>query len=511
MTGQILDLSSSPLPDVRSVFDVVVVGSGSGGATAARRLAEAGRQVLVVEEGGDFTGKALNQRESEMFDQLYMDRGGRATEDQAITVLQGRVLGGGGTINAADVVPIPDPVLRHWQRKWGLGEFSPEQLAPWRDEILRVLSANPPNEGQINPGNRKVLEGAKRLNWRAEVMLHNRVGCRGLGNCLIGCPFNAKRNPRMVAIPAALAAGATFWTRARVLRIEGVSGEIKSLHLKVLDPKGYREGAGVTLRARVVIVAANAINSAQLLLRSGVDHPLLGRHLSLQPQLPVVAVFPEELRSFRGIPQSAAVTEFETITEEDGLGGFRLEGIMGTPGMSSMMLPRSGHPGKSLMTLYPRLAAVLCLVPDKGEGRVELLPSGRPRIHFHLSEGVQTNIRKAAAAATRLFLEAGAQKVIIPTVPAVEITTSAEITSLGQLPLRTASTPLISAHQQGTVRMAPNRSDGAADPTGLVYGTRDVYVFDSSGFPTSSSSHTMTPIMTVSAFLTDQLLTRMKT
>ncbi|HEY6098176.1 MAG TPA: FAD-dependent oxidoreductase, partial [Anaeromyxobacter sp.] len=114
MNGSIVDLSRSPVPAGLSA-EICVVGSGSAGATAAWDLARAGRDVLVLEEGGDFTGAALTQRDAGMYDQLYMDRGGRATADLSVSVLQGRVLGGGGVVNACDLVPIPEGVLGHWQ------------------------------------------------------------------------------------------------------------------------------------------------------------------------------------------------------------------------------------------------------------------------------------------------------------------------------------------------------------------------------------------------------------
>jgi choline dehydrogenase-like flavoprotein len=67
---------------------------------------------------------------------------------------------------------------------------------------------------------------------------------------------------------------------------------------------------------------------------------------------------------------------------------------------------------------------------------------------------------------------------------------------------------MISAHQQGTVRFAASERDGGANLDGQVYGTKDVYVFDSSGYPTTASSHTMTPIISSSRMLTAKLLTR---
>ena len=502
----ITDLSVASNVPATLTADVCVIGSGCGGATAAWELAKAGRQVIVLEEGGDFTGPQLTGRDGAMYDQLYMDRGGRATEDLAISVLQGRVLGGGGVINACDVVPIADPVLRHWQKRYGLSDFGPEALASYKARALEDLSANTPREDQVNANNAMLREGTRKLGWRGEVMMHNRVGCVGRGTCLLGCSYNAKKNPRFVAIPAAIASGARFYLRARAVRIDDASAEIKTVRVRRLDGKGYHEQGELTVRAKVVVLAANAVASAQLLLRSGIGNEHVGRHLSLQPQLPITALFEREIDSFRGIPQSWAVTEFEKIDEDDGFWGFRVEAIGGTPGITGSVLPELGPAGKEMMTRYPHIASSLLLVPDRDAGTVSVEKSGRLRIGYAMPDEQKARYRDAARASARLYLAAGATQVIVPTSKPVFIRSEADLAAIDGLAFEPATTPFISAHQQGTVRFAPSRKDGAADPSGKVYGARDVYVFDSSGFPSTSSSHTMTPILTVSRYLSTRLL-----
>jgi len=504
VTGAIVDLSEGNAPGETSV-DVCVIGSGSGGATAAWELARAGRDVLVLEEGGDFRGGALTMRDG-MYDQLYMERGGRSTVDMAISVMQGRVLGGGGVINACDVVPIPDGVLRCWQKKYGLSEMSPEAISPFSRRALEDLSANTPRPDQINVNNALLRAGAEALGWRGEVMLHNRQACQGLGKCLVGCPVEAKRNPRMVAIPAALEAGARFFTRARAVRIDGATAEQKTVHVRTLDARGYHETGELTVRARTVVLAANAVASAQLLLRSGIGNEHVGRHLILQPQLPVTALFDREVRSFHGIPQAYAVTEFERLDDEEhGFWGFRVEAVGGTPGIVASVLPRLGAEGKTLMRGYPHFAASLLLVPDTGNGRVTVDGRGRARIEYSMPDEQKQRYRDAVKAAARLYLAAGATRVMVPTARPVVITTEAELSAVDALGFEPATAPFISAHQQGTVRFATSPAGGGADPSGQVYGTRGVYVLDSSGFPTSASSHTMTPIITIARYLAQRL------
>jgi choline dehydrogenase-like flavoprotein len=505
MSGTIVDLSRVPDPRPRSV-DVCVIGSGCGGATAAWVLAEAGLDVLVLEEGGDRTGLELTQRDGEMYDQLYMDRGGRATDDLAITVLQGRALGGGGVINACDVVPIPDGVLAHWRRRFGLSELTDEVMAPYQARALEDLSASRPTEDQVNEANRLLRAGATELGYRGEVMMHNRVGCGGLGTCLIGCPLNAKKNPRFVAIPNALRAGASFWLRCRAARIEGGTEEVKTIHARVLDERGHHEQRDVTVRARRVIVAANAIGSAQLLLRSGLGNEHVGQNLMLQPQLPVVAIFDSPVRAFRGIPQAYAVTHFERHDHPDhGLWGFRIEAVMGTPGIVSTLLPFVGPENVETMGAYDRIAASLLLVPDRPSGRVSLCEDERPRIEYTQRGDHKSRLRRAVREAARVYLAAGATEVIVPTVPVVRFRSVADLDRANAMTFAPVTAPLLSAHQQGTVRMAPSASQGGADPDGQVYGTRGVYVFDTSVFPSSASSHTMAPTLAMSRYLASKL------
>ena len=508
MNEAITDLSAQTPPELIET-EICIIGSGCGGATAAWLLAEAGHEVLVLEEGRDLTHADRTQRDGAMYDQLYMDRGGLASHDLSVSVLQGRVLGGGGVINACDVVPSPDGVLHHWARRYGLDEFAPERFKPFQEAALNDLSASRIPENLVNPANDKLRKGTEALGLRGEVMMHNRVGCAGLGTCLIGCPIHAKRSPRTVALPNAMTAGARVFTRARAVRIDNAAEELKELTVRTLDAGGYREQRSFKVRARVVIVAANAIASAELLLRSGIGNAHVGRNLTLQPQLPVIAFFDERIAAFDGIPQSYAVTEFEQEDNEQlGLWGFRIEGIMGTPGIVATLLPFSGAEGMERMARYDHIAASLLLVPDRPSGQVEVARGGRLVIRYEQRDDHRERLREAIEVAARIYLEAGAREVLVPTRPALTIRSSRQAQRAKRLVFSPATAPLISAHQQGTVRFAASEHNGGADMDGQVYGTRDVYVFDSSGFPTSASSHTMTPIIAASRMLTTKLLTR---
>ena len=508
--GAIIDLSQAPLAGPLSV-EYCVIGSGPAGATAARALGRAGKDVLVLEEGADRVGPALTQRDGEMYDQLYMDRGGRSTADLSIAVLSGRVLGGGSVINASDVVPIHPSVLDVWQRRFGLHDYTPQALAEDEAAALADLSASRPDDSLLNRNNTLLRDGCRKLGWRGEVMLHNRVGCAGLGTCLLGCPLSAKRNARIVPIPQAIEAGVRFLTRARATRIEQLGPDRKRITVRTLDQRGYHEQHHLTIEAKRVIVAAGAIASAQLLRRSGLGNQHVGRGFLLQPQLPIAASFAEPVRCFEGIPQTYAVTEFEELQHPvHGFWGFRIEAIGGTPGIVATMLPAIGAAGQRLMQRYPHIAGALLLHPDapRDDSVLSIERNGRLQIHYQLDAEQVTRFRRSVEAAVRVYLAAGAQEVLVPQTPPLSFRSLADLPKLAGLTLRPASVPLISAHQMGTVKMGASPATAACSPDGELYGAPGVFVLDSSLFPSSPSSHIMTPILTLAHHLSRRLLSR---
>jgi choline dehydrogenase-like flavoprotein len=154
------------------------------------------------------------------------------------------------------------------------------------------------------------------------------------------------------------------------------------------------------------------------------------------------------------------------------------------------------------------MASSLILVPDAPSGRVQVARDGRMTIEYTQQANHQERLRHAVAIGANAYLAAGATEVLVPTAPPLRIRSSSDAKNASKLSFKPATAPLISAHQQGTVRFAASERDGGANLDGEVYGTREVYVFDSSGYPTSASSHTMTPIIASSRMLTTKLLTR---
>ncbi|HYR10156.1 MAG TPA: GMC family oxidoreductase N-terminal domain-containing protein, partial [Longimicrobium sp.] len=149
--------------DTRVRADVCVIGSGAGGAVAAARLAEAGHEVVLLEEGAFWRHGQFTEREAELTPRLYADAGARATDDLAFPMLQGRAVGGGTTVNWLVMLRTPDWVLDEWAGAHGTVGMRPADLAPVFDRIEDETHTRVVPDDAHSPPNRLLLEGARAL------------------------------------------------------------------------------------------------------------------------------------------------------------------------------------------------------------------------------------------------------------------------------------------------------------------------------------------------------------
>lgn len=469
---------------------VCVIGSGAGGAVVAGTLAEAGFEVVLLEEGQRVGREAMTQREEQMYPLLYRDGGNQMTADGGVSVLQGRTLGGSTVVNMADVVPIPDEVVEHWRQVHGCTRFS---VAEWRDAgavASRSVGANRIPSDQINRNGQVLLDGAAALGLPAEAFVHNRVGCIGSGYCLIGCAYDAKKSMALTWIPRAIQTGNTLvQTDARVTRLSWLGDTIRAAEGHVVERGSQTLGAPFRVVADHYVLAAGAVHSPAILLASKLGGPNVGRNLSLQPQAPVSGRMPDRVDLHRGIPQAVYVDQ-EERSAELGLRGFRIESVSAAPGMAAATSTAWGDAIEDFLAGFQRLSASLALVPDVPSGHVSLQANGRPKIHYTWTPEWTERLRAAVKTAAQVYLAAGADEVYLPFVGAPVIRTATELEGLDRFAIRPSSLPLISAHPQGTCRM-----NDVLDERFFVQGVKNLQVLDASVFPTTSSSHTMIPVM----------------
>jgi choline dehydrogenase-like flavoprotein len=474
--------------------DAVIIGTGAGGGTTAEILAQAGLRVLLLEEGPLWSSSNFHMRESESYPNLYQESAGRKTKDKAITILQGRSVGGSTTVNWTSSFRTPPVTLAHWRDRFGLSDYTEEAMAPWFERMEKRLNvhpwAEPPNE------NNAILQrGAAKVGVPSKVIPRNVKGCYNLGYCGMGCPTNAKQSMLVTTIPSALANGAILISRARVERITvDARGRASGVEAVALDGGGLRpSGRGIAVRARHVVLAAGAIGSPAVLLRSKLPDPYgrVGKRTFLHPVVISAALMPTPVNGFSGAPQSIYSDHFLEIAPVDGPIGYKLEVPPLHPILMATNFPGFGEQHAEIMAKMPYANTIIALMRDGFDdrspgGNVELLDDGSPVLDYSLDDYIWDGARRALTTMAQIQFAAGARSVLPVHEDARSYTSFDEArAAIASFPMEILRAKVVSAHVMGGCGMGAYPKTSVVDGRGNHHQIENLSVFDGSAFPTS--------------------------
>lgn len=485
-------------------YDIVIVGSGAGGGAAAAELAplvRAGLRIAVLEWGPKLREEEYTGRELEMAGRLYFDSGGFLTRDRSMTLAFARAYGGSTVVYTGTSLTIPRATVA----RWGVPGLDGEDLARRSrthaaDNGVHLL---PPED--LNDNNRLFREGCARLGWRAEQFPVNVRGCRGSGLCNLGCPNQAKQGTHRVQLPAAERAGVEVITNCRVDRLEG-----RTLHAEVREPgfglpSAWAPG-NYRVRARIVVLAAGAVNTPALLLRSGFGArlPALGRYFTCHPALILAGRHPRPITNYHGHPKSYYLDRFAESR------GFLLETCMYFPFTTAKNLAGFGTEHAALVTAMDRLQMILVLALDAAErhNRVTVDAGGAPVVDYSLSPAVLRSLHAAMQASARIFFAAGCESVHAPAGRRFLLRRE-EGERLDELippeRLLPGKVSITSAHLMGGCRMGAGPGDSVTDAWGRVHGVPWLFVADASLFPAAAGINPYLTIMALASRVAERV------
>ncbi|PBC66035.1 oxidoreductase [Streptomyces sp. Tue6028] len=493
-------LDCTPARDwpTRSTADVVVVGSGAGGAVAARTFARAGLSVVVLEEGEHHSTASFGRRAPlDRFTELYRDGGATLALGRPPLLLPvGRAVGGTTVVNSGTCYRTPDRVLTRWSRRFGFALA--EGLPPRLDEIERTLRVATQPLDVLGNNGLLALAGAERLGWRAGPLRRNAPGCKGSCQCVVGCPTGAKQSVQLSVLPDACAAGARIVTGARVRRIlldHDRPGAPRAAGVRVRRP----DGSELEILSPLVVTAAGALQTPPLLRRSGLGgHPRLGRNLSVHPATSVAGRFAQPVTAWRGVLQSAGVEELHDR-------GILIEATASPPGMGSFVLPGLGQELRRELEESERLATLGAMIADRPSGRVR----GRDRtlVSYDLDPRDGDRLTTAVRSMGRLLFAAGAEEVLtgVPSVPRARSAGELDelLTRVGARDLH-----LSAFHPTGTVAAGADARLAPTDPEGRLRGARGVLVADGSVLPSCPEVNPQLSIMAAALAIAETWLER---
>jgi choline dehydrogenase-like flavoprotein len=501
--------------EVRLTADVLVIGSGAGGAVAAARLAEAGRDVIILESGDYLHAPDFTEVEDGLVPRLYADQALRTTVDGSISLLQGAAVGGGTTVNWMLMLRPSERVLHDWGQL-GVDGLSMSDLAPHLDRVESEVHARLTPSDAHSPSNLALLRGANVLGWSASEAGINATGCVRAGTCSLGCRYDAKQGGLLTYLPRAFAAGARLYANAEVQRIEVVERDgghgtppRKRVIASVLDPATRAPRGTLVVRAPVVILAAGAVGTPVILEKSGLGGGGVGRYLWLHPTTAVMGRYPDETYPLAGIPQTALCDEF--LHRDENGHGFWIECPALQPALAAAALPGFGPAHLDAMRQLAHTVAFIVLVrdgsgSDRSMGSVRVDRRGFTRVRYSMTEADRINARLGTEAAARLHLAAGARDVLSLHTPPVHLTSADGLSAMREAPVSPNRGTWFSAHVNGTCRLGSNPASSGVTPFGERHGVRGLYVCDGSILPTSLGVNPQETIMAMASLLAERMI-----
>jgi len=489
-------------------YDVIVVGSGFGGAMAAAALVAAGRRVLMLECGawvrrGTATWRPegtleLTPHRRNVAQRAGGDGGGMISA--ASCVGGASVFYGGVSLRYRehDFEPQPE-IVGESGAAWPFGydELEPhyaaaERLldvagaragdpsAPWRStsypQRLPPLSA-------VSERLRSAAESLGLQPFRLPLAINYRsVGSRS--PCLqcrtcdtFACAVAAKNDLATAVLPRLLSRGLTLLTGVSARRLVTANGRVRHLEAEGVS------GELLRLRATHYFLAAGALTTPQLLLASGLDQlnpagASIGRYLTRHCAAIVMGVFPRPPDGERRFHKELGIHDLYDGAALPGAPRGRLGGLqqVATPPLGLLRRELPVHVRRVAGPLRDRLTGLLVMAEDQPHpgNRVALSRSGgHPRgvVEHRHSERDRQARDALVRVATRILRHAGAVHCHVHPIPTF-------------------------SHALGTVRMGIDPRRAPLDGEGRFRGVENLFVVDGSALPRSAA---VNPSLTIAA------------
>jgi len=470
--------------DLRLSTEVVVIGSGCGGATLAKELSSEGRSVLLLEAGDYLTRDDFNMSLHEAYTRMYWYGGQVFTVGRPMVIIpQGRTVGGSTTINSGTCFRMPHRVLKKWHLDFGLWDITEEEMGLLYAAVEEYLMVKKADEEVVGRNSLLFLEGAKKLGLSGGLLKRNAKECEGYGVCVLGCPSDAKQSCNVSCVPDALKSGCDLYTRCVIEEIAIKGGRAVGVRGRFLDRAG-KPGPGIEVEAEVVVLAAGALHTPRMLQVQGICNSSgqVGSNLTIHPMNGIMAIVDENLESPKGIPQGAYVDEFAS----DGV--LLLEGAAPPAGMA-IGLPKKGRRHAELMWKYPYMATFGGQVSEvSSDGRVTPHPldSDRYLIRYNLGDEDAKKFKFVTEIAAEIFFSVGAKTVFTQTRSFHELSSPRDLRSFKTSKLKVGDYIGATAyHPLGTCRMGSDPEESVVKHTGETWDVENLFICDGSIIPTS--------------------------
>ncbi|MCG6145944.1 GMC family oxidoreductase N-terminal domain-containing protein [Leptospira bandrabouensis] len=496
---------------------VCIIGSGCGGATLARELLLAGIDTIILEKGGFYPTATFDNWELNMAGKISGERNLQMDTHYQANLIYGNNVGGASVHYWADSYRTPIDRLNLWEEKFGIRNHTDSDLKPYWPVLEERLNVHLPKEEYYNRMNQKLRLGSNTLGWSGHPVPQARKNCQKSGHCMQGCAFGAKQSQLVTHIDEFIRNQGRLFSDMEADGFELIRSEKRS-KVKVLlaSPKDRASGKKMDLTFRIhadiFVIAAGGFQSSALLLSNGLkkDLPALGEFFGMNASPMVHALFDEEMISYRNIPAAFGIDEFRNArffpNGNYKEGGFMLMANQLQPATLASMIPSIGEEHFRWMKSLNQIGGTIGWIDDPEEelGRIEwksntkkvIAPDG-PKTRKVMLDLIEKQVH--------LNFAVGAKEVLIPTVSGIRLTSLRDLQKIKTINLGPHSLLMAAPHPFGGCRMGENPKNSVVNSEHRVHRFENLFVADSSVFPTGPSVDPSFTIMAFSLRLADHL------
>ncbi len=478
--------------------DVVIIGTGPGGAAAARTLADGGMRVVMLEEGPARERFRPNQSAVMRY---HMQEGGAmvATGSTYMPIAAGRGVGGGTLINSAIAWRCPDDVLDSWSEPLGDSRYAAANMRKvydWLWEYLGIWETRPEISGENND---LIVRGVRSLGWEGGYLSRYTPRCVGCGTCFYGCPSGGKASTNHNFLVEAQENGVRILAETKVHDVLVASGRAAGIVGQSFHPETGEPGGRVTVRAPKVIVAAGGIGTPRFLKGISTDlGPAVGVGLHTHPGNAVFGVCKHEVNWWKGATQGA-------WCHVPGLPGVLPHTSSLPPEVAMLSLAPLGIGAAEAIKLMPHLVGLLVMISDKSNGTVGRWPDGRANLGYTFLESDVDRIKAGMVAGARVLLAGGADWLFCAVAGVGRVSTAEELEARLR-PATIRDFTLYASHPMSTCRMGVDPETSVVRPDGRAHRVEGLYLSDSSVFPTSLGVNPSITTMAMSTLISQGIL-----
>lgn len=499
--------------DIVENADVCIIGSGAAGAVIAEKLTNNGKSVVLLERGGYYDAEDMNQRELDMMPLLWKNGGANFTDNLRIVIAQGQCLGGSTIINDAVCFKTPEIVREQW-RAMGV-DISDKQWDKAIDEVWNRIHVSKVREQELNDNNLMLKKASQLKGYKARENDRNCIDCMRCGFCHLGCHYETKQDMLVTYIRKALR------NPDSKIRIYCNCSAEKITHLSKQEGKGdLTTATGVEanfidgnrevkykmrINAKVIIVSAGAIASSQLLIKSVIADGKTGNDFSLHPAPFLLGKFEKKINAYNGIPMGYTCHQFG-VTNGVRDGGFLIESIFLPIFQFSLGLPSFLEGYSGFMEDFNHYTMAGVLIRDEANGSITLSENANPKVNYSLTQRDIKNISKGLQTLAEMWFDIGAEHVISGHQSCLRLNSKEDIPKLVDAVETDPEGLLISsAHPQGGNRMGEDARICVVNSNGKVHGFSNLYVCDSSIFPTALGVNPQITVMALATMFADHI------